>query len=97
MLIGLQPIALLIITGIMERRIPAPNSIIGSIIACTGRGNPAAPITQKEAPSSADSVKTASQGAPLQQRGTFFRALRQSVHAFQRHSRLGTCSLPHTS
>ena len=36
MLIGLQPIALLIITGIMERRIPAPNSIIGSIIACTG-------------------------------------------------------------
>ena len=28
MLIGLQPIALLIITGIMERRIPAPNSII---------------------------------------------------------------------
>ncbi|MFR5647031.1 MAG: DMT family transporter [Bilophila wadsworthia] len=60
-------------------------------------GNPAAPITQKEAPSSADSVKTAFQGAPLQQRGTFFRALRQSVHAFQRHSRLETCSLPHTS
>ncbi|WP_303237464.1 DMT family transporter [uncultured Bilophila sp.] len=36
MLIGLQPIALLIITGIIERRVPAVNSIIGSAVACTG-------------------------------------------------------------
>ena len=35
-------------------------------------GNPAAPITQKKRPHQADSVKTASQGAPLQQRGTIF-------------------------
>ncbi len=36
MLIGLQPIALLIIMGCIERRVPATNSILGSIIACSG-------------------------------------------------------------
>lgn len=36
MLIGLQPIALLVITGVLERRVPALNSIIGSAVACTG-------------------------------------------------------------
>lgn len=36
MLIGLEPIALLIIMGIMERRMPRRDSIIGSVIACTG-------------------------------------------------------------
>ena len=36
MLIGLEPIALLIVTGIIERRVPSVNSIIGSCIACAG-------------------------------------------------------------
>ena len=35
-LIGMQPIALLILTGIRERRIPARGSILGSILACAG-------------------------------------------------------------
>ncbi len=36
MLIELEPIALLIILGVMERRVPARNSILGAIIACAG-------------------------------------------------------------
>ena len=36
MLIGLEPIALLIIMGIMERRMPRRDSVIGAVIACTG-------------------------------------------------------------
>lgn len=36
MLIGLEPIALLIVTGIIERRAPSVNSIIGSCVACAG-------------------------------------------------------------
>ena len=36
MLIGLEPIALLIIMGVMERRMPRRDSILGAIVACTG-------------------------------------------------------------
>lgn len=35
-LIGLQPVALLIVSGIWERRVPSSGSIIGSITACCG-------------------------------------------------------------
>ncbi len=37
-LIGLQPVALLFVTGIMERRCPSSGSILGSCIACIGAG-----------------------------------------------------------
>lgn len=36
MLIGLEPIALLIILGVLERRVPRRDSIVGSVIACAG-------------------------------------------------------------
>lgn len=36
MLIGLEPIALLIIMGLMERRMPRRDSVIGAVIACAG-------------------------------------------------------------
>lgn len=35
-LVGLEPVALLVITGIWERRCPARGSIIGSVAACAG-------------------------------------------------------------
>lgn len=35
-LIGLQPVVLLFMTGVMERRCPALGSILGSILACAG-------------------------------------------------------------
>lgn len=35
-LIGLQPVALLLVTGLWERRCPSPGSILGSCAACTG-------------------------------------------------------------
>jgi drug/metabolite transporter (DMT)-like permease len=35
-LIGLQPVALLFVSGIAERRCPAPGSIIGACTACAG-------------------------------------------------------------
>lgn len=36
MLIELEPIALLLILGVMERRAPARNSILGAVVACAG-------------------------------------------------------------
>lgn len=35
-LVGLEPVALLVITGLWERRCPSRGSIIGSVTACTG-------------------------------------------------------------
>ncbi len=35
-LIGLQPVALLFVSGIVERRVPSLGSIIGSCVACSG-------------------------------------------------------------
>jgi drug/metabolite transporter (DMT)-like permease len=35
-LIGMQPVALLLVTGIYERRCPSPGSIIGACAACAG-------------------------------------------------------------
>ncbi len=35
-LIGLQPVALLLVSGIVEKRCPSKGSIIGSFVACTG-------------------------------------------------------------
>ena len=35
-LIGMQPLFLLLLTGLLERRCPAPGSIVGSLLACGG-------------------------------------------------------------